>query len=168
MWESPDGGTRIFCVQQSSPANVPLDKAGLETGTTRQIQGTLLQSTQTTLNGIPTYTLAAKGTAQGNAVYLMQRIISFSGTTYKIMAGGNRDVTVDQDVMSVLNSVQILDPNPKAPSLPLLKRLNNPELLGQIGALGLFLLIGVGVFAWLRKPKTKSTQPPPLPPAHPS
>ena len=114
LWELTDK-TRVLVARADFPQNVPLEKAGLEEGTLNQIPGKLISSVQTSINGVPVYTIAVHGTVQGQSIFGMQKIVAFNGVCYKLMAGGTSDCSTDPRIVPVFNSFTILDPNPRVP-----------------------------------------------------
>ncbi len=147
LWQLSDG-TRVFIAKADNPQNIPLEKAGLEEGTLNQVPGTLISSVETSLKGVPVFTIAVRGNIQGHSIYAMQKIAAFDSVVYKLMVGGPVDCTSDPRIVPVFDSFTILSANPRVPAAP---KSSNPFShersvgIAQIGWTVLFIALIVVV-----------------------
>lgn len=147
IWEGTQEQVRILVLTVDHPANARLDRAGLEEGTLNESKGTLISSTAHDLRGVPIYVISAKGTIDGQQLYLMQTIAAFNGKVYKLMVAGPSDVTQSAMVRSVFSSFDIVAPNPLPPSAPKTDPLSHRSSvnIAQIG----WAVLGVALAVYL-------------------
>jgi len=124
---------------------MPLEQAGLEEGTIKQIPGgKIISSQRANLGGVPAFTIAATGSQN---TYLQQTVLTFGGKFYKVMAAGPAPIANDPRFANVFSSVTVLDPNPVVPG----SHLSQHELSVKAGEIGFGVLFIAAVVLFLRR-----------------
>ena len=156
QWSSRDGAANIAFLSVSNPTDEPLEQRGLEDGSAKASGGAVVSSRQTSISGIPAFTIVTRGTRDGQQIYYMQTVVAFGGNVYKLMAGSTQDVSADQHVGKVFQSLCILDPTPKAPGSPGRSGSDSHNLSVQIARWGIIILVIALVVTLLRKQGAKA------------
>ncbi|MDB5327953.1 MAG: hypothetical protein JWM57_3522, partial [Phycisphaerales bacterium] len=147
-----DDSARLMFLALPNPNNIPLERAGLEEGTLKELPGgTLLSTAESSVRGIPLFTVAAK---DHQKLYLQQSVIAFDGVTYKVIAAGTMPISSDPRFISLFQSLNVLVPSPVAP----VSKLSGHDISVKVGKIGIYALLIAGVIVISRRSRKRKQQ----------
>jgi uncharacterized iron-regulated membrane protein len=173
LWQEPSTGIAIIVLQMSIPPNARLNPKDLQNGLVQESDGQAGELSTESIQGFTVFSMSVSTNKFQSETVVKQRVIITPTVAYKLMAHAIPDAfRTDSRLEQFLKSIKIHTsavPKPLTTHRPL-RPLGWNEIGGQIGALGVFLLVGCGLWVWaqrsaeqrnerLRRTKQKSRKP---------
>lgn len=152
LWLSDDGSTRLAVLKMEIPQDARLRQTDMEEGLAKEIRGTVTRLPTRQLSGHEVWNMSV----QSPPAEITQAVVRHDGTVYKVMTvvtGNNADRASIEEFIASITLVQTPGPpqtneNGSGTHQKPHGGMGVNEISGRIGALGVFLLIGIGIYCY--------------------